>query len=460
MIAFDKLQSVGKALMLPVAVLPVAAIMLRFGANDVLNIKILEQAGKAVFDNLPIIFSIGISFGLTKDKRDNGAAALAGFVCYAVLVAALKSVDESINMGIFAGIISGLTVGFLYNRFYNIKVPDVLGFFGGRRFVPIISAVAAIVLAVIFGLIWPPVQSAIEFLGEAIVSAGGFGTFIYGVLNRLLLPFGLHHILNNLIWFVFGDYTNPVTGAVVHGDLSRFFAGDPTAGGFMSGGFPVMMFGLPAVTLAIYRTAKPENRPKIKGALISMALTSFLTGITEPIEFSFMFLAPVLYFVHAFLFGVSMFICYEAGILIGCSFSMGLVDYILNWGLATDPEMIIPIGIVFGLLYYVIFTQVIIYFELPTLGRYEDNIADDTASDTEIAATIVKSLGGLDNIATLDNCITRLRLSIKNPDLFDEKTLKDLGAVKGVMQKDTAVQIIIGFRAEAVANEINSMTHG
>ena len=278
------------------------------------------------------------------------------------------------------------------------------------------------------------------------------------VLNRILLPFGLHHILNNLVWFVFGDYTNPVTGAVVHGDLSRFFAGDPTAGGFMSGGFPVMMFGLPAVALAMYRTAKPENRPKIKGALISMALTSFLTGITEPIEFSFMFLAPVLYVVHAFLFGVSMFVCYEAGVLIGCSFSMGFVDYVINWGLATNPELIIPIGIVFGLLYYVVFTQVITYFDLPTLGRYEDNIAEDTASDAEIAETIVKSLGGAENIAMLDNCVTRLRLTVKDPALFDENTLKSLGAVKGVMQKDTAIQVIIGFRAESVANEINFMT--
>ena len=458
MIAFDKLQSIGKALMLPVAVLPAAAILTRFGAADVLDIEFFQHAGQAVFDNLPIIFSIGIAFGMTEDKRDNGAAALAGFVFYAVMVAALKSIDPEINMGIFAGIVSGLTTSFLYNRFYNIKVPEILGFFGGRRFVPIISSLVAIVMAGIFGLIWPPVQSAIELLGQAIVSAGGFGAFIYGVLNRILLPFGLHHILNNLVWFVFGDYTNPVTGAVVHGDLSRFFAGDPTAGGFMSGGFPVMMFGLPAVALAMYRTAKPENRPKIKGALISMALTSFLTGITEPIEFSFMFLAPVLYVVHAFLFGVSMFVCYEAGVLIGCSFSMGFVDYVINWGLATNPELIIPIGIVFGLLYYVVFTQVITYFDLPTLGRYEDNIAEDTASDAEIAETIVKSLGGAENIAMLDNCVTRLRLTVKDPALFDENTLKSLGAVKGVMQKDTAIQVIIGFRAESVANEINFMT--
>lgn len=456
MIGFDKLQSIGKALMLPVAVLPAAAVLTRFGASDVLNIGVLQQAGQTIFDNLPIIFSIGISFGMTRDKHDNGAAGLAGFVCYSVLVAALKSIDPEINMGIFAGIISGLTAGFLYNRFYNIKVPEVLGFFGGRRFVPIIASLAAIVLAIVFGLIWPPVQSAIELLGQAIMSAGSIGAFIYGVLNRILLPFGLHHILNNLIWFVFGEYTNPVTGEIVRGDLSRFFAGDPTAGGFMSGGFPVMMFGLPAVALAIYRTAKPENRPQIAGALISMALTSFVTGITEPIEFSFMFMAPVLYVAHAFLFGVSMFVCHEVGILIGCSFSMGFVDYVLNWGLATNPILIIPIGIVFGLLYYVVFSQVIIYFDLPTLGRYED-VSDDTSTDSEIADTIVNALGGVKNLDTLDNCITRLRLSVIDPTKVDENSLRKFGAVKGIIVKDSAVQIILGFRAEAVANEINSL---
>lgn len=458
MIAFDKLQSIGKALMLPVAALPVAALLLRFGADDVFDIDVLEKAGQSIFDNLPIIFSIGIAFGVTKDKHENGAAGLAGFVCYAVLTASLQSIDSTINMGVFAGIISGLTTGFLYNRFYNIKVPTYLGFFGGRRFVAIIASLAAIVLAVIFGVIWPPVQSAIELLGQTIVEAGGFGAFIYGVLNRMLLPFGLHHILNNLVFFVFGDYTNPVTGEIVHGDLSRFFAGDKTAGGFMSGGFPVMMFGLPAVALAIYRTAKPQNRPKIAGALASMALTSFLTGITEPIEFSFMFLAPALYVAHAFLFGVSMFICNAADVLIGCSFSMGFVDYVLNWGLATNPEMIIPIGIVFGLLYYVIFSQVIIYFDLPTLGRYEEDMADDNLSDREIAVAIVKTLGGKKNLALIDNCVTRLRLTVNDPAQVDEKSLKAIGGVNGIFRKETAVQIILGFRAESVANELNMMS--
>ena len=454
MIAFDKLQSVGKALMLPVAVLPVAAILLRFGADDVFDIFVLEKAGQAIFDNLPIIFAIGIAFGLSRNKHDNGAAGLAGFVCYQVLSTSLKGLDSALDMGIFGGILSGLTAGALYNRFYNIKLPEFLGFFGGRRFVPIVTSIAAIILALIFSFVWPPIQSLINAIGDLIISSGGFGLFIYGVLNRLLIPLGLHHILNNLVWFVFGEYINPATGAIIHGDLSRFFAGDPTAGTFMAGGFPVMMFGLPAVALAMYRTAAPHNRPKIAGALASMALTSFLTGITEPIEFSCMFLAPALYVVHAVFFGLSMIICNSIGVLDGCSFSMGFIDYVLNWNLATRPELIIPIGIIFGLLYYVVFSQVITAFELPTIGRYED-IDDGELDDSTLAAAIVDGLGGSENLVEVDNCVTRLRITVADGSKVDEKALNSIGAVKGLFAKDTAVQIVLGFRAENVAGEIN-----
>lgn len=457
MIAFDKLQSIGKALMLPVAVLPAAALLLRFGAEDVLNIVVLAKAGQAIFDNLPIIFAIGIAFGLTKDKHDNGTAGLAGFVCYEVLDTSLKSLDAALNMGVFAGVLSGLTAGLLYNQFYKVKLPEFLGFFGGRRFVPIITSFAAIILALIFSFVWPPIQELINFVGELIMNSGGLGMFAYGVLNRLLIPLGLHHILNNLVWFVFGEYTNPVTGELIRGDLSRFFAGDPTAGGFMAGGFPVMMFGLPAVAFAMYRAAKPENRPKISGALMSMALTSFLTGITEPIEFSFMFLAPALYVVHAVLFGISIFICNAIGVLIGCSFSMGFIDYVLNWGLATRPELIIPIGIVIGLLYYIIFSQVITAFDLPTLGRYDDDSANEEIDDETLAAEIIKGLGGAENLATADSCVMRLRMSVKDASKVDEEFLHSIGAVQGVMIKDTAVQVILGFRAESVAAELNAL---
>ena len=460
MILFDKLQSIGKSLMLPVAVMPAAAVLLRFGADDVLNIDVLEKAGGAIFDNLPIIFAIGIAFGLTRDKNDNGAAGLAGFVCYSVLVAALKSINAEINMGVFAGLISGLTAGALYNRFYNIQLPEFLGFFSGRRFVPIITSFAAIVMAVVFGAVWPTIQEGINSIGSLIIEAGSFGAFVYGVLNRLLLPVGLHHILNNLVWFVFGEYTNPATGEIVRGDLARFFAGDPTAGIFMTGFFPVMMFGLPAVALAIYRTAKPENRPKIAGALASMAFTSFLTGITEPIEFSFMFMAPALYTAHAILMGVSMFICYEIGILDGFGFSAGFIDYVMNWGIATNPELIIPVGIIFGLLYYVVFNQIISGFDLPTIGRYDDENSNAFADDKELTEAIVIALGGIKNLDTVENCVTRLRITVKDSARVDEKILNSIGAVKGVIKKDTAVQIVIGFKAETLSNEINKLSKG
>ncbi len=451
--AFEKLQSVGKALMLPVAVLPAAAILLRFGSPDLLNIAFIEKAGSAIFDNLPIIFAIGIAFGLAKNTDNNGAAGLAGFVCYAVLTAALKSLDEGINMGVFAGIISGLTTGFLYNRFYKVKLPEYLGFFGGRRFVPIVTSLAAIVLALILSVVWPPIQGAINSVGELIISSGGVGTFINGVLNRLLIPFGLHHILNNLVYFIFGEWTNPATGEIIHGDLTRFFAGDPTAGIFMSGGFPIFIFGMPAVALAMYRTAKPENRSKVAGALASMALAASLTGITEPIEFSFMFLAPMLYAVHAILMGAAMWICYELGILIGCGFSPSLIDLILSWGISTRPALVIPVGLAFGVIYYFVFSWAIVKFNLPTLGRYDE---DAPAEEKKSAAQLVKGLGGMENILTIDNCATRLRLTVKDISNVDEKILTAAGA-KGVFVSGNAVQVVIGTQVEFVADVIKSL---
>ncbi len=451
--AFEKLQSVGKALMLPVAVLPAAAILLRFGSPDLLNIAFIEKAGGAIFDNLPIIFAIGIAFGLAKNTDNNGAAGLAGFVCYAVLTAALKSLDAGINMGVFAGIISGLTTGFLYNRFYKVKLPEYLAFFGGRRFVPIVTSFAAIILALILSVVWPPIQDVINSVGELIISSGGVGTFIYGVLNRLLIPLGLHHIINNFVYFIFGEWTNPVTGEIVRGDLTRFFAGDPTAGIFMSGGFPIFIFGLPAVALAMYRTAKPANRSKVAGALASMALAASLTGITEPIEFSFMFLAPMLYAVHAILMGAAMWICYELGILVGCGFSPSLIDLILSWGISTRPALVIPVGLAFSVIYYFVFSWAIVKFDLPTLGRYDE---DAPAEEKKSAARLVEGLGGMENILTIDNCATRLRLTVKDISKVDEKILTAAGA-KGVFMSGNGVQVVIGTQVEFVADEIKSL---
>ena len=453
---FDNLQNMSKSLMLPVAVLPAAAIPFRFGADDFLNIDLLEKAGGTIFDNLPVIFAIAIAFGLAKDANNNGAAALAGFICYSVFTASLQSINAEINMGVFAGIISGLTTGFLYNRFYKTKLPEFLGFFGGRRFVPIVTTFAAMILALIFGVIWVPIQDFINSSCELLINVGGFGTFIFGILNRILIPTGLHHILGTLINFVIGEYVNPVTGEVVHGDLNRFFAGDPTAGIFMSGFFPIMMFGLPAITLAIYHTAKPENRAKIAGALASMAFTAFLTGITEPIEFSFMFLAPMLYVVHAILTGISMFVCYEAGVLVGFGFGPCFIDYVLNFGISTRPEMIIPIGLVIGAIYYLIFRWAIVKFNLPTLGREDEEISAKEHSDSsDFAKKIVEGLGELENLQEVGNCATRLRVIVKESSKINEEILKSAGA-KGIFRKDNAVQVVIGTKVEFLADKINS----
>ena len=451
-----KLQSIGKALMLPIAVLPAAALLLRLGAPDVFNIPFITKAGGAVFDNLALIFAIGIAVGFAREN--NGAAGLAGAIGYLVLTSGLKAIDETLNMSVLAGIISGIEAGLLYNRFHSIRLPEFLGFFSGRRFVPIVTAFTSIILAGIFGVIWGPCQAVIHGVGEWIIGAGVFGTFIYGVLNRLLIPFGLHHILNSFIWFVFGEYTTPA-GVVATGDLNRFFAGDPTAGMFMGGFFVMMMFGMPAVALAMYRAAKPENRPKIAGALASVAFTAFLTGITEPIEFMFMFLAPGLYAVHAVLTGLALSVTYSFGVLHGFGFSAGFIDYVLNWGLATKPAMIIPIGLVFFFIYYVIFSWAIRHFDIPTIGRGDDETAEDeegvSVEESGYIHALVENLGGAENLLEISSCITRLRLKVRDSSVIDEAELKKLGA-KGVIAKGQAVQVIIGTEAEHVADEMKA----
>lgn len=450
----EKLQSIGKALMLPIAVLPAAALLLRLGAPDVFNIPFITKAGGAVFDNLALIFAIGIAVGLAREN--NGAAGLAGAIGYLVLTSGLKAIDETLNMSVLAGIISGIEAGLLYNRFHGIRLPEFLGFFSGRRFVPIVTAFASIILAGIFGVIWGPCQAVIHSVGEWIIGAGVVGTFVYGVLNRLLIPFGLHHILNSFIWFVFGEYTTPA-GVVATGDLNRFFAGDPHAGMFMGGFFVMMMFGMPAVALAMYRAAKPENRPKIAGALASVAFTAFLTGITEPIEFMFMFLAPGLYAVHAVLTGLALSVTYSLGVLHGFGFSAGFIDYVLNWGLATKPAMIIPIGLVFFVIYYAIFSWAIRRFDIPTVGRGDDETAEDEErvpiEESGYIHALVEHLGGAENLLEISSCITRLRLKVRDSGAIDEEELKKLGA-KGVIAKGQAVQVIIGTEAEHVADEM------
>lgn len=452
---FGVLQKIGKSLMLPIAVLPIAALLLRFGAGDLLGIPFIMQAGDAIFSNLPLIFAIGVAIGISEDG--DGAAALSGAVGYLIMHAAYTTINADINMGVLSGIIAGYLAGVIYNNYRDIKVPKALGFFGGKRFVPIATGISALVLAAVFGFIWPPVQDVITNFGEWLIGLGAVGVGIYGVFNALLIPFGLHHILNSMFWFVFGDFTN-AAGEVVSGDLFRFFAGDPSAGQFMTGFFPVFMFGMPAAALAMYHTARKEAKATVGGILFSAALIYFVAGIGEPLLFTYVFIAPGLYLVHALLQGSALAVTYILGIKHGFGFSAGLIDYVLNWGLATKPWMIIPVGIVYGLIYYFLFKFLILKFDLKTLGRedareYSAKITTNLSAD-ELILKYIENLGGKENLKFVESCITRLRLVVNDPEKVDTPALKVLGAIE-VLKVGENVQVIIGTEAESIANAIN-----
>ncbi|MEP9359163.1 N-acetylglucosamine-specific PTS transporter subunit IIBC [Sphingomonas sp. KR3-1] len=464
----SKAQPLGRALMLPIAVLPIAALLLRLGQADMLNIPFIAAAGDAIFSNLGLLFAAGVAVGLAKENH--GAASLAGVVTYLVATEGAKVLlhlppdlvsataleqaayraKEISKLSVPVGISSGIVAGMLYNRFHAIRLPDYLSFFGGRRFVPIVSGLAGLVFAAAFGLGFPWIEAGIDSLSHWVLGAGSLGLFLYGLLNRLLLITGLHHILNNIAWFLLGDFH----GAT--GDIKRFFAGDPTAGSFMAGFFPVMMFGLPAACLAMYRNALPERRKAVGGLLLSLALTSLLTGVTEPIEFSFIFLAPVLYLIHAVLTGVAMVVMDLLGVKLGFGFSAGLFDYVLNYGLATRPLLLFPVGIAYAAIYYFTFSWCIRRFDLKTPGRepIEEAAAEEVAGDRGTA--IALALGGAANIRSVDACTTRLRLVLVDNAIADESRLKALGARGVVKLRDGGLQVVLGPIADQVAAEVRA----
>lgn len=479
---FSKLQKLGKALMLPIAVLPVAGILLRLGQADVMTklgaltvdgeignqflhtlLQVCGEAGNAVFGtNMAFIFAIGIAVGLA--KANHGAAGLAGAVGFLMLENVTKVIwqlpqfaGETHSLGVFGGIIIGIVAGCLYNKFYDIKLPDFLGFFGGKRFVPIVTGFSATLLGVVLGYIWPYVERVFAALNSFIAAAGAVGDFCFGFFNRLLIPTGLHHVLNNYVWQLYGDY-NGTTG-----DLNRFFALDPTAGKFMTGFFPIMMFALPAAALAMYVCARKENKAVVGGALASVAFTAFLTGITEPLEFMFMFLAPVLYGIHAVLTGISMAVVNLLGIRSGFSFSAGAIDLAINWGISEKPFMLILIGLIFAVIYFFIFVFAIKKFNIPTPGRENDAETDEMAhlvedkGLSELAAMYIEKLGGKNNIQEVDSCITRLRLILKDSKIVEEKDMKALGAA-GIMRPNSKnLQVIVGTKAELIAEEMKKL---
>lgn len=461
------LQRIGKALMLPIAALPVAGLLLRLGQPDVLgrffDASWISAAGGALFDNLPLIFAIGVAVGLSDD--DNGAAALAGAIGYLVLNNVSKAIwgirlgeeiAATLKFDTLGGILAGIVAGHTYNRFKNTKLPEFLGFFGGRRLVPIMTSLFMLLIAVVMGFVWEPVQSAINSFGMWVVGLGAIGSGIFGVFNRLLIPIGLHHVLNNIFWFTIGEYNGKT------GDINRFFAGDPTAGIYQAGFFPVMMFGMAAIALAIVVCAKKENRKATIGLLVSLAFTAFLTGITEPIEFLFIFLSPLLLVAHALITGISMFVTTSLGVLHGFSFSAGFIDYALNFGIATKPLLIIPIGLGIGALYFFVFVFLIKKFNIPTPGREDESeeFVENTAITgdmNELAKAYVEALGGAGNIISVDNCVTRLRLGVKDNAIVKDAKLKALGA-KGVVRPGKGnVQVIVGTNVQFVADAVKSV---
>lgn len=395
---FQGLQKVGRSLQLPVAVLPAAGLLVSLGNLFAAYLhgpfwdrttKVFLQGGNAILDGsfgLPLLFCIGVAIGFA--KRADGSTALAavvGFLVYhnvlvafpadGTVTAELPEGDPQ-NPGVLGGILIGLLTAVVWQRFHRTRLVDWLGFFNGRRLVPILMAFLGVILGVLFGLLWQPVGDALTAFAKHLINLGAWGAGIFGVANRLLIPIGMHQFLNTFFWFQAGEFTTK-DGTVVQGDLTRFFAQDPTAGQFMSGFFPIMMFGLPAAALAIAHCARPERRKQVAGLMFSVGLTSFVTGVTEPLEFSFMFAAPLLYGLHALLTGASMAITWALGVHAGFSFSAGLIDYVVNWHLDTKPWLIIPIGLCFAVVYYALFRFAITKFDIPTPGREPVELEDE-----------------------------------------------------------------------------------
>jgi glucose PTS system EIICB or EIICBA component len=469
-IAFAWLQKIGKSLMLPVSVLPVAGILLGVGSAKFTWLppvvsNVMAQAGGAVFGNLPLIFAIGVALGLT---GNDGVGALAAVVGFAVMVATMGVMAPlvgyeprpimgipSIETGVFGGILIGGVAALLFNRFYRVQLPAYLGFFAGKRSVPILTAFAAVFTGMALSLIWPPIGQAIDRFSHWAASENpGTAFALYGVVERSLIPFGLHHIWNVPFFFEVGQYLEPGTGKVIRGEIYRFTAGDPTAGN-LAGGYLFKMWGLPAAALAIWRTARPENRAKVGGIMISAALTSFLTGITEPIEFSFLFVAPLLYGMHMLLAGAAYFTAIELGIRHSTTFSHGLIDYIVLFPNSSRGLWFLVLGPLWAVLYYVLFRTLILHRNLKTPGRELEDVTDiaPAAAGDSMAGRLVAAFGGASNIRSLDACITRLRVDLSDVSLASAEALRGLGAA-GVMQVGGGMQAVFGTRSENLKTDM------
>nr|WP_243385407.1 glucose-specific PTS transporter subunit IIBC [Bacillus kexueae] len=502
--SFGVLQKVGKALMLPVAILPAAGILLGVGnalqQDTLLNkvpalgnewvqfiASIMEQAGGIIFANLALLFAVGVAIGLANGDGVAGIAAIIGFLVMNVTMSEiLKGLGQlpedvsadpafaevlgipTLQTGVFGGIIIGILAAYMYNKYYNIELPQYLGFFAGKRFVPIITAASALVLGAVMYFVWPPIQGGLNAFSEGMLETNKtLAAFVFGVIERALIPFGLHHIFYSPFWFEFGSYVNQA-GEIVRGDQRIFFeqlkdGAELTAGTFMTGKFPFMMFGLPAAALAIYHEAKPENKKVVAGIMGSAALTSFLTGITEPIEFSFLFVAPVLFAIHTIFAGFSFMIMHILNVKIGMTFSGGVIDYLLFGVIQnkTDWWLVIPVGLAFAVIYYFGFRFAIRKFNLKTPGREDESVSNETEAGevSDLPFNILEALGGRENIAHLDACITRLRVSVHEQANVDKDRLKQLGA-SGVLEVGNNIQAIFGPKSDNLKTQIQDIMAG
>lgn len=480
-------QRIGRSLMLPVAVLPAAAVLMGIGywidpsgwGGDSAMAAFLIKAGSSIIDNMAVLFAVGIALGMSKDK--DGSAALSGLVAFLVVTTLLSTDSVAMLQGIkpeavnpafakignqFIGILSGLIASEMYNRFSHVQLPQALAFFSGKRLVPIMSAVAMIIASAILFFVWPVIFTALVSFGTAISKLGWVGAGLYGFFNRLLIPTGLHHALNSVFWF-------DVAGI---NDIGNFWAGTGTkgiTGMYQAGFFPVMMFGLPAGAFAMYQAARPEKKKVVASLMIAAGFASFFTGVTEPLEFSFMFVAPALYFVHAVLTGLSLAVAAFFHWTAGFGFSAGLVDFVLSFRLplANQPYMLILQGLVFAALYYFLFKFLIAKFNLMTPGREEGEGEEDEDMPTEktvdvpeggnkftpMATKIYAGLGGDENVTAVDNCTTRLRIQVKDMDKVDQKAIKATGVPGINVVGKNDIQVIVGTEVQFVADEINKI---
>lgn len=467
---FVYIQQIGRSLMVPIAVLPAASILVRIGDLEVTTpwlaalVRVCKLGGDAIFNHLPIFFAIGIAIGLT---GGSGVAALAAAVGYFVFQDVVNffagSATAEMNTGVLGGMLCGIVTTIMYKRFHRIKLPDYIGFFGGKRFVPIITSLVMVVAGLAVGSIWPALQIIIRDFGLWMTEQGAWGAGIYGVINRMLIPTGLHHILNNITWFQLGEFVG-MDGKLVNGDLWRFHAGDPNAGMYMTGFFPVMMFGLPGFALAFVHAAHEQNRKRIASVMLTAALTSFLTGITEPLEFAFMLTVPLLYAFHALFTGISMFVTSLLHMRAGFGFSAGFIDLLMTWPNGSHQWVLLLFGVGYAALYYGTATLCIRLFNLQTPGREVLPLSAEAVmpkpagpSTSSMLDQVLLHVGGIQNIIEVDACITRLRLHVHNEALVDEVGLLNAGAYGLMRISIQHIHIIMGTDSDHLREQIEQL---